>query len=288
MLPQAPAVTGRTGIPERACTARDKVMLRLVAQGVWPEQVAGGAHRAGAGLRSLHADRCAAAVARLAADNQAGPWVHTTIDGDLLALAGGRVASYIRRFPEVAALLTVDNRTMAVRAYVGSAGMAQFAPPRLPRHGAGDPLPGSTLKPFIYGLAMDEGLVHSASCSPMRQGWALDYRPANFSGAFQGPVTLAQALQQSLNVPAVQVLEALGAGQTGQPSRQRRGEAGALRQTQSGHCAGGGGHSARAAGGPLQRADPAGAGGDAGLAGRAAGGVAPLLSPGRPGSSGRY
>ena len=57
---------------------------------------------------------------------------------------------------------------------------------------------------------MDEGLVHSASLLSDAPRLGSDYRPANFSGAFQGPVTLAQALQQSLNVPAVQVLEALG------------------------------------------------------------------------------
>ncbi len=212
VLPQAPSRNRPDRHPERARVARDKVMQRLVAQGVWPKQVWLEGRIEPVLARGHFTPMEAPLFARLAADNQAGALVHTTIDGDLQRWLEGRVASYIRRFPEQtsAALLLVDNKTMAVRAYVGSAEYGN-----LRRHGYLDMVqairsPGSTLKPFIYGLAMDEGLVHSASLLSDAPRLGSDYRPANFSGAFQGPVTLAQALQQSLNVPAVQVLEALG------------------------------------------------------------------------------
>lgn len=212
VLPQAPSRNRPDRHPERARAARDKVMQRLVAQGVWPEEVWLEGRIEPVLARGHFTPMEAPLFARLAADNQAGALVHTTIDGDLQRWLEGRVASYIRRFPEQtsAALLLVDNKTMAVRAYVGSAEYGN-----LRRHGYLDMVqairsPGSTLKPFIYGLAMDEGLVHSASLLSDAPRLGSDYRPANFSGAFQGPVTLAQALQQSLNVPAVQVLEALG------------------------------------------------------------------------------
>src|SRR5690606_18013408 len=70
--------------------------------------------------------------------------------------------------------------------------------------------PGSTLKPFLYGLAIDDGLVHSGSLlvdAPQAFG---DYRPANFDPAFNGPVSVAEALRLSLNVPAVDLLDRVG------------------------------------------------------------------------------
>lgn len=83
--------------------------------------------------------------------------------------------------------------------------------------------PGSTLKPFIYGLGFEDGLVHPQSLiedRPIRFG---DYAPENFDQTFQGTVTVRRALQLSLNVPAVALLDAVG------PSRllARLGEAGA-------------------------------------------------------------
>lgn len=212
VLPQVPSRYRPDRHPERARAARDKVMLRLVRQGAWPESVWREGRIEPVLARARFTPMEAPLFARLAAANQPGALVHTTIDGDLQRWLEGRVESYIRRFPEQtsAALLLVDNRTMAVRAYVGSAEYGN-----LKRHGYLDMVqairsPGSTLKPFIYGLALDEGLVHSASLLSDAPRLGADYRPANFTGAFQGPVTLTRALQQSLNVPAVQVLEALG------------------------------------------------------------------------------
>ncbi|WP_447831751.1 penicillin-binding protein 1C [Aeromonas salmonicida] len=212
VLPQAPSRYRPDRHPDRARAARDKVIQRLVKQGAWPDAVWREGRIEPVLARGHFTPMEAPLFARLAADSQPGALVHTTIDGDLQRWLEARVASYIRRFPEQtsAALLLVDNQTMAVRAYVGSAEYGN-----LRRHGYLDMVqairsPGSTLKPFIYGLALDVGLVHSASLLSDAPRLGSDYRPANFTGAFQGPVTLTRALQQSLNVPAVQVLEALG------------------------------------------------------------------------------
>lgn len=212
VLPQAPSRYRPDRHPDRARAARDKVMQRLVRQGAWPAAVWTEGRIEPVLARGHFTPMEAPLFARLAADSQPGALVHTTIDGDLQRWLEARVESYIRRFPEQtsAALLLVDNQTMAVRAYVGSAEYGN-----LRRHGYLDMVqairsPGSTLKPFIYGLALDAGLVHSASLLSDAPRLGSDYRPANFTGAFQGPVTLTRALQQSLNVPAVQVLEALG------------------------------------------------------------------------------
>src|SRR5205823_4645882 len=71
--------------------------------------------------------------------------------------------------------------------------------------------PGSTLKPFIYGIGFEDGLIHPESLiedRPVRYG---SYAPENFDLTFQGTVTVRRALQLSLNVPAVAVLDRIGA-----------------------------------------------------------------------------
>ena len=71
--------------------------------------------------------------------------------------------------------------------------------------------PGSTLKPFIYGLAFEDGIAHPETLiedRPVRYG---AYAPENFDLTFQGTVTVRKALQMSLNVPAVALLDSVGA-----------------------------------------------------------------------------
>ena len=71
--------------------------------------------------------------------------------------------------------------------------------------------PGSTLKPFIYGLAFEDGLIHPETLiddRPVRYG---TYAPENFDLTFQGTVSVRKALQMSLNVPAVTLLDAVHA-----------------------------------------------------------------------------
>ena len=70
--------------------------------------------------------------------------------------------------------------------------------------------PGSTLKPFIYGLGFEDGLIHPETLiddRPVRYG---SYTPENFDLTFQGTVTVRRALQLSLNVPAIAVLGRVG------------------------------------------------------------------------------
>jgi penicillin-binding protein 1C len=70
--------------------------------------------------------------------------------------------------------------------------------------------PGSTLKPFIYGLAIEEGLVAQETLIEDRPANFAGYRPRNFDMAYQGDVSVRTALQLSLNVPAVALLDRVG------------------------------------------------------------------------------
>jgi penicillin-binding protein 1C len=70
--------------------------------------------------------------------------------------------------------------------------------------------PGSTLKPFIYGLAMEQGIVAQETMIEDRPTDFAGYRPKNFDMGYQGDVSVREALQLSLNVPAVRLLDAIG------------------------------------------------------------------------------
>ncbi len=113
--------------------------------------------------------------------------------------------------PQVSiAILAVDNETGEIRASVG--GVDYFAAERA---GALDLTralrsPGSALKPFIYALAFDNGIAHPETMLEDRPARYGIYTPENFDRDFQGMVSARKALQLSLNVPAVELLSALG------------------------------------------------------------------------------
>ena len=108
------------------------------------------------------------------------------------------------------AMVLADSRTGALVGEVGSAdyfdrsrsGWIDMS--RVPRS------PGSTLKPFIYGLAFEEGLVSQETIIEDRPADFYGYRPHNFDMTYQGDVSIRQALQMSLNVPAIRLLNAVG------------------------------------------------------------------------------
>ena len=127
----------------------------------------------------------------------------------LEALARDRAAAL---GPDISiGIIAVDNATGDVLAHVGSADYlnerraGQVDMTRAVRS------PGSTLKPFIYGLAFEDGFVHPDSLiddRPVRFG---SYAPENFDMTFQGTVPVRRALQLSLNVPAIELLDRVGA-----------------------------------------------------------------------------
>ena len=121
------------------------------------------------------------------------------------------------------AIIAVDNESGDVLARVGSpdyfddrrAGQVDMT--RAVRS------PGSTLKPFIYGLAFEDGFVHPESLiddRPIRFG---SYAPENFDMTFQGTVPVRKALQLSLNVPAVVLLDRVGASRLSSRLKQAGG-----------------------------------------------------------------
>ena len=106
------------------------------------------------------------------------------------------------------AIVVADNTTHAVLAYVG--GTDYWGPSGQVDLARRARSPGSALKPFIYGLAFDDLILHPKTMmldAPVSFG---DYAPRDFSGGFQGAVTATDALRESLNIPAVMVLDRVG------------------------------------------------------------------------------
>ncbi len=213
VLPQAPSRLRPDRNPERARQARDKVLSRMAALGTWTSAEVHDAMIESVAARSLQPPLSAALLAeRLRAEHPRQRRIETTIDAGLQHALEARVTDYLARLPErtSAAVLLVDNATLEARAYVGSAAFGDAQ-----RLGHVDMVrawrsPGSTLKPFLYGLALDDGLIHSESLlvdAPQSFG---GYRPGNFDLAFNGPIGAAQALRLSLNVPSVDLLDRLG------------------------------------------------------------------------------
>lgn len=108
------------------------------------------------------------------------------------------------------ALVVVDHRTGAVRAHVGSADYFDEGRAGHVDQARAIRSPGSTLKPFIYGMAFEEGIGLPETLIEDRPTRFGAYAPKNFGEDFQGTVTMEKALQLSLNVPAVAVLNAVG------------------------------------------------------------------------------
>ena len=212
VLPQAPSRLRPDRHPQAAQAARDKVLKRLAAFQRWSPTAIREALEEPVLLAPRQEPNLAPLLARRLNTPGSPALIRSTIDAALQRRLEDLLLGWRARLPEYssAAIVVVEHDSMAVRAYLGSVDINDQR-----RFGHVDMVsaqrsPGSTLKPFLYGMALDAGLIHSESLLqdvPRRYG---DYRPGNFSAGFSGPVAASEALATSLNLPAVQLLEAYG------------------------------------------------------------------------------
>lgn len=212
VLPQAPSRLRPDRWPDRAEAARNKVLERMATQGVWPARQVQESREEPVWLAPRQMPQLAPLFSRMMLGKSRSDKIVTTLDAGLQRQLEELAQNWKGRLPARSslAMIVVDHTDMSVRGWVGSVDMNDDS-----RFGHVDMVnairsPGSVLKPFIYGLALDDGLIHPASLLqdvPRRTG---DYRPGNFDSGFHGPVSMSEALVRSLNLPAVQVLEAYG------------------------------------------------------------------------------
>jgi penicillin-binding protein 1C len=212
-LPQSPETRRLDRHPEAARAARDHVLDRMVEDGRMSKEDATQAKgtpvprmRKPMPILAPHSADQATAIVKDA------EVIRLTLDSalqrNLETLARDRANAL---GPNISvAIVAVDNESGDVLARVGSsdyfddrrAGQVDMS--RAVRS------PGSTLKPFIYGLAFEDGFVHPESLiddRPIRFG---SYAPENFDMTFEGTVPVRKALQLSLNVPAIALLDRVG------------------------------------------------------------------------------
>lgn len=221
VLPQAPARRGRPAadgegsiIGPALSAARDRLYQRLRA--------AGHADAADDALMALPLRLRAPASLPFAAPHfvervlgerwrrvEVQPHLATTLDLRLQRLVEQRVAGHLARWRSKglrnAVVMLVDTRDLGVRALVGSADYFDRDIAGQVNGAAAKRSPGSTLKPFIYGLALDQGVLHPATVLRDVPSAFGPFMPENFDGRFLGPVTATDALIRSRNIPAVLV-----------------------------------------------------------------------------------
>ncbi len=212
-LPQSPETRRPDRVHRRARDARDRVLVRGLQAGVFSQASVEAAQARPVPTARKRFPQLAPHVARETIVRSPRRESHRlTLDRDLQ-----RALETLARDRAIAlgpshslAILVVEHRTGDVIAHVGSAEFLDTA-----RSGHIDMIkairsPGSTLKPIVYGLAFDAGLAHPETLIDDRPARFGTYAPRNFDKAFQGTVTVRDALQRSLNVPAVKMMHALG------------------------------------------------------------------------------
>jgi len=214
-LPQAPELRRPDRFAEAARRGRDRVLARAVEAGVITAAEAARARLERVPTTRREFPKLAPHLAETEVAEAPRRGIHRlTLDRDMQASLEALAREQAHALGEKlsVAIVALDHTTGEVLAHVGAADYLDAS-----RSGAIDMArairsPGSTLKPFVYGLGFEAGLIHPETLiedRPIRFGI---YAPKNFDEDFHGTVTIRDALAQSLNIPAVKVLSAVGPG----------------------------------------------------------------------------
>lgn len=211
-LPQSPEARRPDRHPEAARIARDRVLDRLASVGALPKEAARAAKMDRPPTGRIAFPQWAPHLSDRLQAHGVGR-IDLTLDRalqqSLEQLAHDRMQARDARMS--LAILVADHTTGEVLASVGSPEYSETAG----RPGFVDMTeavrsPGSTLKPLVYGLAFDRGLAHPETLIEDRPVQFGRYAPQNFDGRFRGDVRVSKALQLSLNIPVVRLLEGVG------------------------------------------------------------------------------
>jgi penicillin-binding protein 1C len=215
VLPNAPGLIYPSGSSSSLRQKRDLLLLKLFEKGYIGEQTLQLATLEPVPDQFLVFDSHAPHLARyLRAMNPGEKILKTTIRSELQKQCNQIAAHYRERYKPLGihnlAILVADTKTGAIRAYVGSSDFFDFEHSgqvdgaRAPRSS------GSILKPFLYALSMDEGLIIPDTYIRDLPTFFDGFSPKNASREYQGVVPARDALIQSLNIPAVRLLNAYG------------------------------------------------------------------------------
>lgn len=200
--------------PEALRAARDKWARRFAEEGIFDQEALADALREPVAAQRLELPTIAPQFCLRMLASRPGESLWTSIDPRIQAQSALLLRNHVQRAQRVGvrngALLVVDNATMEVLAYCGSADFADKI-----AEGEVDAVralrsPGSTLKPFLYASAFDRGLLTpkmKVLDVPFEAG---GYMPVNYDKTCTGEVSAEYALRHSLNLPAVRLLDQMG------------------------------------------------------------------------------
>jgi penicillin-binding protein 1C len=221
VIPRRPARYDPAANPEAAASAASALALRCrldLSEAAIRDAAWEASRRDAPEKAPFYAPHFTERLASLVAGLPGRTAIRTTLDLGLQTYAeerlGAELSSLTQNRVSNGAILAIENKTGAVRVYVGSAswfneeGGGKIDGVRVLNQ------PGSCLKPFLYALALDKGFSPAGVLPdiPTVFGGGEAYIPANFNRRFNGPVRFRVALASSLNIPAVYLLERLGVG----------------------------------------------------------------------------
>ena len=228
-LPQSPEARRPDRDPVAAQAARDRVLDRMVGEGVMGTEEAEAAklEPMPKGRRAFPMLAAHLAEAALEADPEAQRHA-LSVDRQLQDALEHLAAAHAQELGSKISvgIVAADLKTGDILASVGSAGLFADEADGYVDMTTAVRSPGSTLKPLIYGLAFELGLAHPESLIEDRPTAFSGYVPVNFDHFNRGTVTIRQALVESLNIPAVVVLDAVGTARL--VARMRRAHANPL------------------------------------------------------------
>lgn len=212
-LPQAPATRRpRRSDMSQLIAGRNKVLARLVRQNILTQQQAKEARQDPLNIAFKPLPQSPdAVISGLIPTGKLTEPVSSSLDSNIQTKLDQITRRYTKDWPNHlnGAAIIIHNPSHEIRAVHGA--MA-------PKNDGGwmdltqiKRSPGSTLKPFIYGLAMEDGLIDSSTLLPDKPLAFDGYRPENFDRRYYGEVRVHEALRHSLNIPAVAVMQQLGA-----------------------------------------------------------------------------
>lgn len=211
-LPQSPEARRPDRAPKAAAAARERVLARAVGAGVIDTDTAATALREPMPTARRDVPMLAPHLAERLQTAAPAPMIRTTIDATLQAqverLAADTVAAQGEQMQ--VAIVVANHQSGEILAEVGSAAYQADLRLGFVDMAAAPRSPGSLLKPLIYGLAFDQGLAHPETLLEDRPTDFNGYVPQNFDRITRGTVRAREALQLSLNIPAVTLTEALG------------------------------------------------------------------------------
>jgi penicillin-binding protein 1C len=214
IIPNRPTSLRLDASNTRIAEERNKWLRRFQAEHIFSQQEIADALREPLAIKRTDAPALAPHFAlRVRALFPQMPIIHTSLDLSKQTTVAALTTNKLRRLAlrgiHNAAVIVIDNATREVLAYIGSPDFQDKA-----HFGEVDGVkavrsPGSALKPLVYGLAIDKGLITPKTILNDVPINIDGYTPENFDRRFVGVVSAEQALIMSLNIPAVKLLDAV-------------------------------------------------------------------------------